>query len=122
MGKESRILQWHPAFYAGVQLELEKEAGELAFDNEHQLGTKPREIDVLIIKKTSDYQVQKNIGRMFRRYNIVEYKSPGDYLSINDFYMGCAYVCLYKVDTAMEDERKIGEITLTFAAAKYPRS
>ena len=49
MGKESRILQWHPAFYAGVQLELEKEAGELAFDNEHQLGTKPREIDVLII-------------------------------------------------------------------------
>ena len=29
MGKESRILQWHPAFYAGVQLELEKEAGEL---------------------------------------------------------------------------------------------
>ena len=121
MGKESRILQWHPAFYAGVQLELEKEAGELAFDNEHQLGTKPREIDVLIIKKAADYQVQKNIGRMFRRYNIVEYKSPGDYLSINDFYMGCAYVCLYKVDTAMEDERKIGELTLTFAAARYPR-
>ena len=121
MGKESRILQWHPAFYVGVQLELEKEAGELAFDNEHQLGTKPREIDVLIIKKTVDYQVQKNIGRMFRRYNIVEYKSPGDYLSINDFYMGCAYVCLYKVDTAVEDERRIGELTLTFAAARYPR-
>lgn len=51
----------------------------------------------------------------------MEYKSPGDYLSINDFYMGCAYVCLYKVDTAMEDERKIGELTLTFAAARYPR-
>ena len=41
--------------------------------------------------------------------------------SINDFYMGCAYVCLYKVDTAVEDERRIGELTLTFAAARYPR-
>ncbi|MCA5962238.1 hypothetical protein LC724_20220 [Blautia sp. RD014234] len=38
-------------FYAGIQIELEAEADLLLFENEHQLGTKPKEIDVLIVKK-----------------------------------------------------------------------
>ena len=42
--------QWHPAFYAGAQIELQDDADNLIFENEHQLGTKPKEIDVLIIK------------------------------------------------------------------------
>lgn len=45
------ILQWHPAFYAGLQIEFEEESDKLSFKNEHQLGTRPKEIDVLIIKK-----------------------------------------------------------------------
>ena len=60
------------------------------FEDEHQLGTKPMAIDILIIKNTEGYKVKKNIGRIFRKYNIIEYKSPDDYLSIDDFtrYMG----------------------------------
>lgn len=41
-GKE--IFQWHPAFYAAVQAELEEEKELLTFTNEYQLGTKPREV------------------------------------------------------------------------------
>ena len=33
-----RILQWHPAFYAGLQIELEAEADLLVFESEHQWG------------------------------------------------------------------------------------
>ena len=46
---EKETLQWHPAFYAGIQIEFEDEADKLIFENEHQLGTKPKEIDVLIL-------------------------------------------------------------------------
>ena len=53
-------LQWHPAFYAGIQIELAEEAHHLQFENEHQLGTKPKEIDVLIIKKDSNVILKKN--------------------------------------------------------------
>lgn len=67
-------LQWHPAFYAGIQIEFEEEADKLLFENEHQLGTKPKEIDVLIIKKNAQDKINKNIGRIFRGHNIVEYK------------------------------------------------
>lgn len=70
--KANEVLQWHPAFYAGIQIELEEEAANLIFENEHQLSKKPLEIDVLIIKKDRNVPIRKNIGRIFRKYNIVE--------------------------------------------------
>lgn len=49
--KDSKPLQWHPAFYASLQIEFAEEADELIFESEHTLGTKPMLIDVIIIKK-----------------------------------------------------------------------
>lgn len=114
-------LQWHPAFYAGLQIEFEAEADQLSFENEHQLGTKPKVIDILIIKKQENYRVQKNIGRIFKKHNIIEYKSPTDSLSINDFYRVCGYTCFYKADTLLENSILISELTITFVCSHYPR-
>ena len=58
----------------------------LLIEEEHLLGKKPMQIDVLIVKKDVGIRIRKNIGRIFRKHNIIEYKSPEDYLSINDFY------------------------------------
>lgn len=116
-----RPLQWHPAFYAGVQIELAEDAENLVFENEHQLGTKPKEIDILIIKKDADVSVRKNIGRIFRRYNIIEYKSPADSLLIDDFYRVYGYTCFYKADTGTNDNIPIEDLTITFICSKYPR-
>ncbi len=115
-------LQWHPAFFAGLQIELKDEADNLIFENEHQLGTKPKEIDILVIKKQKDVPIRKNLGRIFRKHNIIEYKSPTDYVSIDDFYKGCAYALFYKSDTATQNEINIEDITLTFVCVKYPRT
>lgn len=49
--RTAKKLQWHSAFYADIQIEFEDEAEKFIFENEHQLGTKPFGIDVLIIKK-----------------------------------------------------------------------
>ena len=62
----SNLRQWHPAFFADIQIELESERENLIFENEHQLGTKPMEIDALVIKKKTDIPINKNIGRIFR--------------------------------------------------------
>lgn len=43
--------QWHPAFTAALMLELKKSWGNLVFEKEHNLNTKPLEIDLLVIKK-----------------------------------------------------------------------
>ena len=63
--QQPHALQWHPAFYAGIQIELEAEADLLLFENEHQLGTKPKEIDVLIVKKERDVSIRKNNRKDF---------------------------------------------------------
>lgn len=118
--KKQQVLQWHPAFFAGLQIELKGDAENLIFENEHQLGTKPKEIDVLIIKKEVAKPVRKNIGRIFRKYNIIEYKSPQDYLGVDDFYKVYAYACFYKSDAAGEDSIKIEEITISFVCNSYP--
>ena len=114
-------LQWHPAFFAGIQIELQEEGDKLTFENEHQLGTKPKEIDVLIIKKDKKAQIQKNIGRIFREHNIVEYKSPDDSLSIDDFYKVYGYACFYKSDSPTIDGIKIDDITISFFCSRYPK-
>ena len=119
--KNEELRQWHPAFFAGIQIELEEESANLVFENEHQLGTKPKEIDVLIVKKQKDVSIKKNIGRIFRKYNIIEYKSPNDYLSIDDFYKVYGYACFYKSDTIRTDQISVEELTITFVCGKYPR-
>ena len=116
---ESSPIQWHPAFYAGIQIEFGKEAKYLTFESEHLLGSKPMQIDV-IVKKEENRTLKKNIGRIFRRYNIIEYKGPGDYLSIDDFYKVYGYACFYKSDTRSADSIKIQDLTITLASQGYP--
>lgn len=115
------MLQWHPAFFAGIRIEFCKEETKMDFESEHQLGTKPMQIDVLIIKKNNNEPLEKNIGRIFRKHNIVEYKSPIDYLSVDDFYKVYGYACFYKADVTQADSIKVNEITLSFVCKGYPR-
>lgn len=118
--KKGKRLQWHPPFYAGMQIEFMEEAGNLIFEIEHQLSSKPLEVDILIIKKDAGIAIRKEIGRIFRRYNIVEYKSAGDYLGIDDFYKVYAYACLYKSLAPHEDEIRTSEMTITFITRRHP--
>ena len=44
---------------------------------EHLISKKPMQIDVLV-KNEKHVKLKKNIRRVFRQYNIIEYKSPED--------------------------------------------
>ena len=120
MSEKKKKLQWHPAFVAGMQIEFGEEARFLTFNPEHLLGTKPMQIDILI-KKDSDHVLHKNIGRIFRKHNIIEYKAPGDYLSIDDFYKVYGYTCFYKSNTRTADSIKFQDLTITLVSESYPR-
>lgn len=118
-GKDA--IQWHPAFYADMQIELREEAHKLIFQNEYPLSKKPMLIDILTIKKKTGEKIHKNIGRIFRTYNLIEYKSPKDYLSIDDFYKVYGYACFYKADTGKTNEIPAEELTITFVSNYYPQ-
>ena len=48
---KAKKIQWHPAFYADLQIEFREETEKLKFEREYLLSSKPMAIDVLIIKK-----------------------------------------------------------------------
>ena len=70
--KNGKIL-WHDAFYEALQIELNDYAYALSFEHEHKLSKEALSMDVLIIKKSPDVKILKNIGRIFKEHNIFEY-------------------------------------------------
>ena len=114
-------LQWHPAFDAALHIELEEDLNILDIKNEYTLSKKPMRLDILIVKKEGSRKVKKTLGHIFRKHNIIEYKSPEDYLSINDFYKVYGYTCFYQSDTEKVCEIHPTELTITFVSYYYPR-
>jgi hypothetical protein len=67
----------------------------LSFEFEYSLNTEPLRIDAVIIKKRPQAVINNPLGAIFRKVNIVEYKSPGKSLSLKDFHKTEAYGRLY---------------------------
>jgi hypothetical protein len=114
--KKSSHIAWHPAFIEALQMELEGYLDALEFHPEFQLTSEPLKIDCVIIKKTKDVVLKKNIAAIFREWNLLEYKSPDDYVSVADFYKVYGYACLY----ASLEEVPITSLTISFVESHYP--
>lgn len=114
-------LQWHPAFSAALRITLGDEMQYLDMREEYLLSKKPPQIDVLVIKKQKSIAIKKKIGKIFRGHNIIEYKSPKDHLSVNDFYKVYGYTCFYQSNTDNIREIAPEDLTITFASSHYPK-
>lgn len=75
---------------------------------------------MLVVKKKIPCNIQNEIGRMFRKHNLLEYKSPEDKLNYNVFLKGIAYAYLYKTKETYIDEILLEELTLTFIRGRKP--
>lgn len=118
---ENDIL-WHSGHYAAIKLELLENDADLTYETEHQLNHEPIRIDLLVIKKNKDIQIANELGAAFRGYNIMEYKSEEDSLSIDTVFKANAYTMLYKAYADEVDGIKIDDITVTLTRLGYPRN
>ena len=113
-------IQWHPGFVGAMNLELRKNRGDLLFEKEYNLNTKPLEIDLLVIRKNTDIQIDNEIGKMFLGHNILEYKSPKEELSIDTLYKVTAYASLYKSYGETVDAIPAEDITVSLIRKAKP--
>jgi hypothetical protein len=113
----SSSIPWHPAFVQAIKLELEAYRDALEFITEYRLTSEPLEIDVVIVKKDPALIIEKNIARIFRQVNILEYKSPDDYFSVHDFYKVLSYAFLY----AALNKMAVEGLTISIIETRYPR-
>ncbi|MDE7205887.1 MAG: hypothetical protein K2N90_01770 [Lachnospiraceae bacterium] len=117
---EDTKVQWHLGFASAIDLELAKNRSDLTYHREYNLNKQALEVDLLVIKKDKDTLIDNEIGKMFRKYNIMEYKSPDDHFSIDTFYKAGAYASLYKSYGTTVDERKADEITVSIVREVEP--
>lgn len=113
-------IEYHYGFYAAVHFEYASIA-DVTFLQEYELGEKPARLDMLIIKHNGKAALRDPIGSFFRTYNVLEYKSPEDGLSIDDFYKVQAYACLYKALGKTVDAIPVRELTVSIFRHAYPR-
>jgi hypothetical protein len=111
---------WHPAFLEAIKLELDQYGDALEYVPEYQLTKEPLRIDVVIVKKRKDVPITKKIAAIFRGDNIIEYKSPTDYISVEDFYKVYAYACLYTTKKP-RTAAFVTDLTIPFVGSRYPR-
>lgn len=112
-------IQWHPPFYTALQVELEME--NLDFTDEYCVRKLPCRMDVLITKHDKNHKIDKNIGQIFKKYNLVEYKPPGDYLSIDDYFYMQGNAGLLKSGGQHRNDIQHDEVSVTFVCYGYPR-
>ena len=120
-GLEEVKIQWHPGFYGAAEIELIANKKDLEFLREYNLSKEPIRMDLLIIKKLSDVKIKNEIGHIFKKYNVIEYKSPDDELSIDDYYKTVGYACLYKGLGDTVNQIPAEDLTLSIFREGYPR-
>ena len=75
---------------------------------------------LVIIKKVKDLIIENPIGEIFRQYNVIEYKSPEDSITIDDFYKTIGYACLYKGYGETVNAVEAKELTISLFRHVYP--
>lgn len=123
MSGKTEKLQWHPAFCAATELELRQDLDVLELIPEYNLSKKPLQIDLVIIKKM-DWKrtLQNEIGHIMRGHNILEYKGPGDELTIDSFFKVIGYASLYKAQGIAVNKISASEVTVSFFRNAYPKA
>lgn len=115
---DKQMLDWHSGFYAAAKFEFRNEP--FKFEREYPLNKMPICIDVLISSKP-DYVSTNNIARIFRRVNVVEYKSPKDELSYVQFFKTLSYASLY-IGNGITNDVLPKDVTISIFRDTYPKA
>ena len=114
-------IKWHPGFYGSIEYILKLYKKTLFYDTEYVLSKESVVMDMLIIRKKTDVVIDNPIGQIFRKYNIVEYKSPRDELSIDDLYKTIGYAGLYEGNGKSVNEIPADDMSISIFRHSYPR-
>ena len=110
---------WHSWMDALLHIMLQKYYPDVDIQREFVLGVQPQRADFIVLRKKL-IDLKFMIFAIFRKYNIVEFKSPSDELSIEVLWKAVGYTGSYiyfmKDKEAVSDD----EVTLTLIRAAKP--
>ena len=75
--EDIELKQWHPIFLKSIKEALkDAEPGQIEIIDEVSLSSKPLKVDIIVIQHHPSRKLKNPISQIFRRWNIIEYKSP----------------------------------------------
>ncbi len=113
-------IDWHAGFVPAMKLEFIENENDLVFEEEHPVDKRGNWIDLLIIKNSGNVRLKNKIGAIFNRFNIVEYKSPNDTVTLGAFYKALAYTGLYLKEIHQYERYGSREFTMTIVCYGRP--
>lgn len=116
--ENTKLINWHPAFAAGLEVELEAYQDSLTFENEYTLNKKSRRLDLLITKLPGSPPIDSPIAASFLHYNLVDYKSPAQSMNVTNFYKVLSYA--YSLPDQFHSDNVLTEMTITLACHSFP--
>jgi len=112
--------RYHEAAFAAFVYMLRKHRknGDVTLEDERQLSKRPLRVDIIIIKKNREAEIENSWARIFRSHNILEYKSPVD--SPPDMAVFDKVVHGYAGIYASQENVPLTEMSATLVCFKKP--
>ena len=111
---------WHAWFYALLNIIFHK-VPTVRIQREVLLGVQSPRADFVVIVEDEQTNLELQIFAIFKKYNIIEFKSPDDALNMFTLWKGIGYVSFYLNDIKEKGEEiDISEVTLSFFRETKP--
>ena len=117
-----RRVNWHEAASCAIRIELRDYEEILEFQDEYVLGKNNYRIDMLIIKKLTSESIPKNIARIFKSYNLFEFKGIGSSISTDSYYKTIGYAGILISRLGKENHCTALDVTISLLSFHYPRN
>ena len=107
---------WHSWFYSLLMIKMYKYFPAVSVEREVLLGAQPPRADFIVLKESQKIDLELGVFRIFRKHNILEFKSPDDELNKAVLWKVIGYAGMYI------SARKIDEnsVTLTLLRGAKP--
>ena len=119
---QKTIIDWHSAMFGAVNLILKPYKYNLILEREYLLNLMPRRIDCMIFKKDKNIPIDVDAFQLFRRHNVVEFKSYLDDLNIDVVWTTISYAMQFMSQEEHIGDRPGEDISITIFRSSYPRT
>lgn len=104
-----------------LKIELSRKDINTGFNPSNCMYMRPVAAFLMAIIKSSDIEIQNDIGKIFQGHNIIDYTYLDGELDIDHLYKSLAYTSLYKASGIEDDMIKVNDVTMTIASRNMPQ-
>lgn len=115
--KKDELRYWHLLFH--LSLEEALRMGRVQIKQDLTIAKMPMKMDFLVVRSRAEEELNHPIAQIFRKLNVIEYKSPAAPLKPIDYLKGILYLRQYQYTYHAKDFY-FNDFSLTFISTKRP--